>query len=184
MVNSFKTYIFAALKVKETEGTESPLFLYLKMFEEKVSQLLEEFLVTRGDLFLISLDVSDNNSIKVIIDGDKGVSVQDCVAASRAIEHNLDRDEIDFSLEVTSAGATAPLLIPRQYKKNLSRKLVVKEITGDSWEGELVKADEEKITLKWKAREHKPVGKGKVTVTKEQNISINNIQEAKVKLQF
>jgi ribosome maturation factor RimP len=28
---------------------------------------------------------------------------------SRAIEHNLDREEEDFSLEVMSEGATAPL---------------------------------------------------------------------------
>ena len=36
---------------------------------------------------------------------------------SSAIEHNLDREEQDFSLEVMSAGATTPLTHQRQYKK-------------------------------------------------------------------
>ena len=65
------------------------------MFVEKVSSLLDDFLTGRPDLFLIDFSVSENNAIKVIIDGDKGVSVEDCVAVSRAIEHNLDRDEVD-----------------------------------------------------------------------------------------
>ena len=55
---------------------------------------------------------------------------------SRAIEHNLDREEDDFSLEVASAGATAPINKQRQYKKNLGRILEVKtasdKIEGDS----------------------------------------------------
>ncbi|CEN34778.1 Ribosome maturation factor RimP (fragment) [Capnocytophaga canimorsus] len=32
----------------------------------------------------------------------KGVGIDDCIALSRAIEHNLDREEVDFSIEVTS----------------------------------------------------------------------------------
>ena len=43
--------------------------------------------------------------------------VEDCMFVSRSIEHNLDREEYDFFLEVTSAGATAPLTNNRQYKK-------------------------------------------------------------------
>ncbi len=45
---------------------------------------------------------------------------------SRAIEHNIDREEHDFSLEVMSSGATTPLVNKRQYKKNLKRDLICK----------------------------------------------------------
>ncbi|MDB9720530.1 ribosome assembly cofactor RimP, partial [Winogradskyella sp.] len=51
-------------------------------------------------------------------------------------------------------------------------------------EGELISANDEGVVLKWKTREPKPVGKGKVTVTKEANITFENIKEAKVKIKF
>ena len=84
---------------------------------------------------------------------------------SRAIEHNLDREEQDFSLEVTSAGATAPLEHKRQYKKNLGRVLEVKTISN-TFEAKITSADENEIALEWKTREPKPVGKVKTALDK------------------
>jgi ribosome maturation factor RimP len=39
----------------------------------------------------------------------KGVNLQSCVEISRQVEHNLDREIHDFSLEVASAGVGSPL---------------------------------------------------------------------------
>ena len=153
------------------------------MFKEKVKTLLEEALEEKKDLFLIDFQISQDNKIKVILDGDQGVTLQDCMDVSRAIEHNLDREEDDFSLEVASAGARSPLAIPRQYKKNIGRKLEVRTAERN-FEGKLIAATEEHITLEWKDREPKPVGKGKITVQKKQEIAISDIQEAKVVLKF
>lgn len=153
------------------------------MLREKVEKLLQEAFEENNSLFLIELKVDTNNHINVIIDGDNGVSVNDCIAVSRKIEHNLDREEEDFSLEVASAGVSQPLSMPRQYKKNIGRKLAV-VASGEKIEGELVKVEEGKITLKWKAREPKPVGKGKVTVNKEAVLPIEDIDEAKVVITF
>ncbi len=170
-------------KKKSKRGDEkSPLFI-LKMLEDKVKELLQAYFDTRTNLFLIQLDVNDNN-IKVVIDGDDGVTVDDCVAVSRSVEHNLDRDELDFALEVTSAGATSPLTAPRQYSKHIGRTLQVKTIENEKYEGTLSFSNDEIIKLKWKAREPKPVGKGKVTVQKEIELNYNQIQQAKVKLKF
>lgn len=135
------------------------------MQKELVKELLNKALDENESLFLIDFEIKSDNQIFVVIDGDKGVSVNDCIDVSRAIEHNLDREEEDFSLEVTSAGVAAPLLIPRQFKKNIGRKLAVK-LKEEAIEANLEDADEEEITLRWKAREPKPVGKGKVTVKK------------------
>ena len=60
-----------------------------------------------------------------MIDGDNGVLVEDCMFVSRAIEHNLDRETEDFSLEVSSVGATTPLVHKRQYKKHIGRILKI-----------------------------------------------------------
>ena len=153
------------------------------MWKDQVTTLLNDALDEDGSLFLIDFSISTDNKIKVVIDGDHGVTVQDCMKISRAIEHNLDRDEIDFALEVASAGASAPLMIPRQYKKNIGRKLEVKTSEA-TIEGNLTAATDEVITLEWKAREPKPIGKGKVTVQKKQEIEFSEIKEAKVILKF
>lgn len=83
-----------------------------------------------------------------------------------------------------SAGAASPLILPRQYKKNIGRDLEVKTNDDQKLEANLVEVQDDSIQLKWKTREPKPVGKGKVTVTKEATIAINDIKQAKVKIKF
>ena len=78
------------------------------MFKKIVEDLLAKALEERKDLFLISFIISEANEIKIEIDGDKGVLVEDCVFVSRAIEHNIDRDEYDFSLEITFGWSLVP----------------------------------------------------------------------------
>lgn len=153
------------------------------MFKDKVTALLEGALAENQSLFLIDYSVTPGNKINVVLDGDNGVTLKECMAVSRAIEHNLDREEEDFSLEVASAGATSPLVMPRQYTKNIGRKMEIRTAEG-SFEGILTAATEDAITLEWKAREPKPIGKGKVTVQKKEEIRFSDIKEAKVILKF
>lgn len=153
------------------------------MLKEKVEKLVEKVLEENNSLFLISLEVNAAKHIQIVIDGDQGVSVTDCIEVSRGVEHNLDREEEDFSLEVTSAGVSEPLLIPRQFKKNIGRKLTVQTET-EKHEGDLENASEQDIKLVWKTREPKPVGKGKITVQKEIILLYSEIKEAKVKITF
>jgi len=153
------------------------------MFKTTVKDLLENALIERTDLFLIEMSITDDNKVKIVIDGDRGVSVEDCMFISRAIEHNLDREEIDFALEVASAGATAPIVNKRQYNKNIGRNLEVKTASGKI-EAILKGVSGEGISLEWKVREPKPLGKGKVTVKKEAVIAYSDIVEAKVMIKF
>lgn len=152
--------------------------------KEKVVDLLNAALNERSDLFLIELKITDDSKILVTLDGDNGVNLQDCIDVSRAIEHNLDREELDFALEVASAGATSPLLLPRQFKKNLGRKLKIKTLSGNLVEAEITQANDAEITLEWKAREPKKIGKGKETVEKRLVLPYNEIKEATVIISF
>ena len=154
------------------------------MFKKTVEELLDNALEERSDLFLIDFDVLQDNAIRIVIDGDNGVLVEDCIVISRAIEHNLDRESQDFSLEVTSAGATSPLHHNRQYKKNIGRTIGVKAINDQKFEAKLTLADDEGVTLEWKTREPKPIGKGKITVQKKVKLDYSDIIEAKVKIKF
>lgn len=164
-------------------GQKVPSFHKFMAFREKVASLLQDALAERPSLFLIDFSVSDGNKITVVIDGDNGVVLQDCIDVSRAIEHNLDREEEDFSLEVMSAGATSPLKEKRQYKKNIGRKLKVKT-AAETIEAELTGANDDFITLEWKAREPKQIGKGKETVSKKAEVPYADIKEAVVVITF
>lgn len=154
------------------------------MLKERVRALLKEAFEEYSSLFLIEMTIKGNNEIVVVIDGDEGVTVQDCINVSRKVEHNMDREEEDFSLEVMSAGATEPLLNQRQYKKNEGRDLEVKLQDGSKITGELIAVTEEAVTLAWKERVPKEVGKGKVTVEREEVIAYGAIKQAKVKIKF
>ncbi len=172
------------MKRNKGRGQRVPSFYSLKRMHKKVTELLEKALENNPSLFLIDMDITPANQIRIIIDGDKGVTVKDCIAVSRAIEHNLDREENDFSLEVSSAGIAQPLFLARQYKKNIGRKLCVKTKEGKKIEGTLVNASEKECELHWKTREPKPVGKGKITVEKQAVVPYSEIEEATVKITF
>ena len=116
-------------------------------FKKTVAELLQVALDKNPSLFLIDLKIGADNSIVVLLDGDEGVTLESCVAVSRQIEHNIDREEHDFSLEVSSVGIGSELTIPRQYIKNKGRKLEVISLDDNIFKGNLTQADQESITL-------------------------------------
>jgi ribosome maturation factor RimP len=154
------------------------------MIENKiVEKLVDEALKENQELFLIDLKILPDNKITVIVDGDNGVTIKECIRISRHVEHNIDREEYDFALEVTSPGLSEPLLNKRQYKKNLGRTLKIKTEL-ENFEGKLTRVDDREIEIEWKVREPKPIGKGKVTVLKTQALPFEIIKQTKVKLNF
>lgn len=154
------------------------------MDKSKVIDLVDQAIKENPALFLIDLKFLPDNKIYVEVDGDTGIALNECIRISRAVEHNLDREEDDFSLEVTSPDITHPLKVKRQYIKNINRILQVKLTNNSTTEGKLKSVNEEEIELEWKAREPKPIGKGKITVVKKAIIPFVDILEAKVKVIF
>ena len=148
-----------------------------------IKNLVDEAILENQQLFLIDLKISSDNKITVIVDGDNGVPLKECIRISRHVEHNLDRDITDFSLEVTSPGISEPLIHKRQFKKNLGRNLKITTDT-EKFEGKLTKVDDNEVVIEWKTREPKPIGKGKVTVVKNTALPFENIKQAKVKINF
>ena len=152
-------------------------------FKEQVEQQLNNSLLEKPSLFLIDISISDSYKIVVTLDGDNGVTLQDCIDVTRAIEGNLDREAQDYELEVASVGVGSPLKLVRQYIKNIGRTLIVK--TNEATiEAALTAADDTKIVLSWEAREPKKIGKGKETVLKNQEIPYNEIKQAVVTVNF
>jgi ribosome maturation factor RimP len=150
---------------------------------EHIRKLAEEGL-EGSNLYVTGVRVSPLNQVTVFIDGDEGVKIGDCVNLSRVIESKLDRDREDYSLDVSSHGASAPLVMPRQYRRHVGREFDLKLKDGSRLGGKLTDWRPEAITLEWQEREDKQIGKGKVTVTKSRSVSFDEITEGKIRLKF
>ena len=151
--------------------------------KEFITAIISEYLSV-GPLFLTGLKISSDNQITVFLDGDNGVKISDCVAVSRHLEKTLNEKGFGFSLDISSHGASTPLIMPRQYKKHIGRDFEIRLEDGTKTEGTLVSFDGNEIVLENSFRENKPIGKGKITVTKQQKINYNQIKESKIKLKF
>ena len=114
--------------------------------EENILQLANEHL-SGTNLYVTGIRIGAGNQINVFIDGDEGVTIVNCVELSRFIEKGLDREKEDFSLDVSSHGAAAPLILPRQYLKHVGRDLEIKLLDGNKAEGNLVECNNEEIKL-------------------------------------
>ena len=150
--------------------------------ENKIKTLAEEHL--KGtDRFLVAVKVSTDNRIKLFIDADSSVTIDHCVALSRHIESNLDREKEDFELKVMSAGADQPFSLLRQYKKNIGRKIDVLTTGDKQIRGKLLKADNNEITV----LEEKSVVKGKskkIITGDEITLPMQEVKQAKVVITF
>ena len=153
------------------------------MDSSKVKQLIDEAIAENPSLFLIDWKITPDDKIVILADGDEGLSVEEIVRISRHVEHNLDREECDFALEVSSPGVGSNLTMPRQFAKNVGRTLEA-TLSDTVVDGEIVEADEEGVTIFWEAREPKPVGKGKITVEHEEKINYADIKKAIIKVNF
>lgn len=148
----------------------------------KINQLIDEVL-TDSPIFLVDLKVSGRNQILVYLDGDKGVPISACVQVSRHIESSLDREVEDFELEVSSVGVDKPLVMPRQFKKNIGREIMFTGEDGKKITAKLIGADESGMTIEKKI----PKKKKKDTTPPEepiQQISYQVARDVKVQVSF
>lgn len=114
--------------------------------KSKVEEIVNEHLNSEME-FVVDITVSTGNHILVLLDSDSGITIDRCVAISRAIEGSFDREEEDFELEVASAGLSESLRLPRQYKKNLGRSLEVLTNGGQKHHGVLTGVTETSFSI-------------------------------------
>jgi len=147
--------------------------------KEKVRKLVEER-IEGTDIFIVDIDISSSNKIMVRIDADSGVSIEKCMSVSRNVEHNLDREEEDFSLEVSSFGLSSPFVLPRQYKKYLGKEVEVLTQEMKKLKGKLLDFNENELSLELDlSKKQKKSG-----VEAKINISFDEIKETKAVISF
>jgi ribosome maturation factor RimP len=143
-----------------------------------IEELVNEYLAG-GELFPVYINVGSDNNIKIVIDGDNGVTIDDCVNVSRYVEHKLDRDKEDFELNVMSAGIDYPFLSLRQYRKNINRSVKVILTNEKEIRGKLLNADKNGIILQEEiVKAHKK--NKKIILGETLQIPMNEIKQTKV----
>ena len=138
----------------------------------ELEPIVDEF----PELFLVDLTVtgvSEKQLVLVLIDSELGLPIDMCSLISRKFLSKIEEKDLikgTFNLEVSSPGIDKPISLPRQYKKNIGRKLEVETLDGEIIEGELKKIEEQTIALYLKER--------------VEIIYLNRIKKAKVLISF
>ena len=116
-------------------------------------------------------------TVRLFIDKEGGVTVDDCADVSRQVSAVLDvEDPIadKYNLEVSSPGLDRPLFTLAQYTRYVGQEIVVhlRIPVADrrKWQGELTKIENDMITL--------------IVDKQEQVLAFGNIQKANVVAKF
>ena len=163
-------------------GRKSPLFIKKNMTisKKKVIKLAQERIdELNSGCYLVDVIINRGNNIIVEIDNkNSGVAINDIVSVSRNIEHNLDRENEDFKLDVTSPGLDKPFKVLNQYHKNINKTVKVIYDTGKILEGILTEVNKENIFIETK--EIVKENKKKITKYNKEVISHKSIKQTKL----
>ncbi len=147
-----------------------------------VQRLVEEKLENK--MFLVEITVNERNVINIFIDSYDGLTIDQCVAVSRHVEHSLDREEEDFELQVSSPGLSEKFKVKEQFFKYVGRLIEVVASNEEKLEGTILEANADGIVLETSAREIPEGHKKKQLVIKQHNFKYDEIKSAKAVISF
>jgi ribosome maturation factor RimP len=134
------------------------------------------------NLFLVEIEQKQGaKKISVYIDGDKGVTIENCRVLGKGLNAKLD--ELDFGneaymFEVSSPGVDRPLKLKRQYEQHIGRELLVKLIGNNEIGGKFDSMSDTGIVLLLKDKK-----KGYKDATAKE-IAFDEIAQASVQISF
>lgn len=99
------------------------------------------------DLEAVDLSSAGKRRIlRVAIDKDGGVTMDDIADATREVSRVLDETDLmgkqHYTLEVSSPGVERPLTLPRHWRRNLGRLVKVTFGEGDPMTGRITESDD------------------------------------------
>ncbi|MDR3059324.1 MAG: ribosome assembly cofactor RimP [Dysgonomonas sp.] len=154
------------------------------MIEKEFIRDITEKHLEGTTMFLVDVAVRPGNIIVVEVDSDEGIGIDDCIALSRNIESQLDRDTEDFELEVGSVGITSPFRIPRQYQKNVGNEVEVLSKKGQKLSGILKSCDDNGFVVTI-TKMVKPEGaKKKIAVEEDFSFGYDDVKYTKYLIRF
>lgn len=119
--------------------------------------LLEDLLVPVTEAHGLDLEdvsaspVGRRSLLRVVVDKDGGVTLDEIADLTRAVSAKLDHaeamEDLPYTLEVTSPGVDRPLTLPRHWRRNADRLVEVQPTEGASVIGRIVAADDAGVQL-------------------------------------
>jgi ribosome maturation factor RimP len=154
-----------------------------KLDGAKLREQLEPVVAALGyDLEDVSAQRAGSRQLlRVVVDGDDGISLDDIAEVSQAVSAALDESnamgEAPYELEVTSPGVSRPLTLPRHWQRAKGRLVQVPLTAGGELTGRIVEVDEEGVTLELP-------GKKPGTVGERRRLAFAELGRGKVQVEF
>ncbi|MFY7829873.1 MAG: ribosome maturation factor RimP [Flectobacillus sp.] len=155
------------------------------MLKDKIAEMLEP-LLENGLFFVVDLQVNvlkTRTNIIILVDSDEGIKIEECAKISRKLANNIEALELiptAYNLEVSSPGIDQPLVLNRQFHKNVGRTLKVQLSDGTEKVGTLEEVKEDGIIFLEEPKKKPKKGE----VIEPVLISFSNIDKAKVQISF
>ena len=149
------------------------------MISSKIIRDIVLSVTSNTAIFLVDIRVDSANKISVEVDKPEGVTIEECVMISRAIESGLNRETEDFELEVSSPGLNLPFKVMEQYRKNCGRQVNVVKRDGQKIIGILQHVDDEGIILEIETKIREAGQKRSKTVMQTVAIKFSDIKTTK-----
>lgn len=112
--------------------------------------------------------------LRVAIDKDGGVTMDDIADATREVSRVLDDTSVmgeqAYTLEVSSPGVDRPLTLPRHWRRNSGRLVKVSPVEGEPVTGRITATDDEGAVLDVEGTEHR--------------FAYADVKKAKVQIEF
>lgn len=146
------------------------------MEEKRIKVIAEQAIEGIEDLFIVDVKVkgnSGNQKVLVFVDGDEGISIDQCSQISRHVGNSMEEEDFmsgKYTLEVSSPGLDHPIVLHRQYVKNVGRVLDIETLDGGKVDGKLLKVNSDAIEIDLNGE--------------NQSIKIEEIKQSKVKVSF
>jgi len=150
----------------------------IQAIEQKVVALINP----DPENFLLEVKIRPGNNIKVLVDGDHGISIDKLAQYNRSLYRQIEESALfpnnDFSLEISSPGLEEPLKLRRQYLKNIGRFVEVLLKSGIKIEGKLISVADGEIVVE----EEK--GNKKKRESIHHSLSYDDIKTTKIQIRW
>ncbi len=133
---------------------------------------------------VVDVEVKPVNNFCVFIDSIAGITIGDCVKVSRFIEQNINRDEEDYELSISSTGIDKPLTSKIQFIKNIGKTVEVLFNDGKLFIGKLKTVNEKSIVLTYSEKEKSLKTKKNILVNKDIEIEFHKIKSVTIVVSF
>lgn len=139
---------------------------------EAISAAIEPILAASGyDLEnLVVRKLGKRSLLQIGIDSDTGIDLDELPELTRLLSDELDQNNLmgeqPYTLDVGSRGAESPLTLPRHWRRNLGRKVLITLLDGSTITDRIVSNDDTHVQLA------------------NQTVAFTDIAQARVQLEF